>query len=139
MENSMINRHANPVILPRHIHDNQNGLDYTLHGDYYLPDIKNPETDSRPIGKWGRMHMAYLKERKPGLYSRLILSGKLYQTLAELNTQAQARLELIIQQMQHSEGVDERMKAQDQMLWVGRMNSIRERAEEIILAELIFI
>ncbi|MBR3018905.1 MAG: TnpV protein, partial [Clostridia bacterium] len=92
-----------------------------------------------PIGKWGRMHLAYLKEHKPGLYSHLILSGKLYRQLAELNDQAQARLEAIIRQMQRSEGVDERMKEQDQMLWVGRMNSIRERAEEIILAELIFI
>ena len=135
METSM---NMNPH-LPRHIHDNQNGLDYTLHGDYYFPDLAAPETDSRPIGKWGRMHLAYLKEHKPGLYSHLILSGRLYRQLAELNDQAQARLEVIIQQMQRSEGVDERMKAQDQMLWVGRMNSIRERAEEIILAELIFI
>ena len=139
MENCMTNLQANPTILPLHVHDNQNGLDYTLHGDFYLPDIKNKEADSRPIGKWGRMHLAYLKEHKPGLYSHLILSGKLYRHLAELNDQAQARLEVIIRQMQRSEGVDERMKAQDQMLWVGRMNSIRERAEEIILAELIFI
>ena len=125
--------------MPKRIHDNQNGLDYELNGDYYFPVLTASETDSRPIGKWGRMHLAYLKEHKPGLYSHLILSGKLYRHLAELNDQAQARLEVIIQQMQRSEGVDERMKAQDQMLWVGRMNSIRERAEEIILAELIFI
>lgn len=125
--------------LSRHIHDNQNGLGYTLHGDYYYPDLAAPESDSKPIGKWGRMHRDYLKEHKPGMYTQLILSGKLYQTLAELNEQAQARLEVIIRQMQRSEGVDERMKAQDQMLWVGRMNSIRNRAEEIILAELIFI
>lgn len=135
METSM---NMNPH-LPRHIHDNQNGLDYTLHGDYYFPDLTAPEADSKPIGKWGRMHLAYLKEHKPGLYSHLTLSGRLYRHLAKLNDQAQARLEVIIHQMQHSEGVDERMKAQDQMLWVGRMNSIRNRAEEIILAELIFI
>ena len=135
METSMnMNTH-----LPRHIHDNQNGLDYTLHGDYYFPDLAAPAPDSRPIGQWGRMHLAYLKEHKPGLYSHLILSCKLYRHLAELNDQAQARLEVIIHQMQRSEGVNERMKAQDQMLWVGRMNSIRNRAEEIILAELIFI
>lgn len=139
MENCTTNRQANPTILPLHVHDNQNGLDYTLHGDYYLPDITNPETDSRPIGKWGRMHLAYLKEHRPGLFSRLILSGRLYHDLADLNEQAQARLEVIIQQMQHSEGVDERMKAQDQILWVRRMNNIRVRAEEIILVELIFI
>ena len=139
MENCMNNRQANPAILPLHVHDNQNGLDYTLHGDYYFPDLTAPEADSKLIGKWGRMHRDYLKEHRPGMYTRLILSGTLYQTLAELNEQAQARLEVIIRQMQCSEGVDERMKAQDQMLWVGRMNSIRNRAEEIILAELIFI
>ena len=125
--------------MPKRIHDNQNGLDYELNGDYYFPVLTAPETDSRPIGKWGRMHLAYLKEHRPGMYTRLILSGMLYRQLAELNDQAQARLETIIRQMQYSEGVDEKMKAQDQMLWVGRMNSIRERAEEIILAELIFI
>ena len=65
MENCTTNRQANPTILPLHVHDNQNGLDYTLHGDYYLPDITNPETDSRPIGKWGRIHLAYLKEHRP--------------------------------------------------------------------------
>lgn len=128
---------TNKNTLPEEI--TENGIHYTLHGDYYFPDLAAPETDSRSIGKWGRMHLAYLKEHKPGLYSHLILSGRLYRQLADLNDQAQARLEVIIQQMQRSEGVDERMKAQDQMLWVGRMNSIRERAEEIILAELIFI
>ena len=128
---------TNKNTLPGEI--TENGIHYTLHGDYYFPDLAAPETDSRPIGKWGRMHLAYLKEHKPGLYSHLILSGRLYRQLADLNDQAQARLEDIIRQMQRSEGVDERMKAQDQMLWVGRMNSIRERAEEIILAELILI
>ena len=125
--------------MPKRIHDNQNGLDYELNGEYYFPVLTAPETESRPIGKWGRMHLAYRKEHKPGLYSHLILSGKLYRHWAELNDQAQTRLEVIIRQMQRSKGVDEKMKAQDQMLWVGRMNSIRERAEEIILAELIFI
>lgn len=128
---------TNKNTLPEEI--TENGIHYTLHGNYYFPDIAAPETDSRPIGKWGRMHREYLKEHKPGLYSHLILSGKLYRHLAELNDQAQARLEVIVRQMQRSEGVDEKMKAQDQMLWIGRMNSIRERAEEIILAELIFI
>ena len=125
--------------MPKRIHDNQNGLDYELNGDYYFPVLTAPETDSRPIGKWGRMHLAYLKEHKPGLYTHLILSGRLYRDLAKLNEQAQARLEMIIRQMQRSEGVDERLKAQDQILWIGKMNSIRERAEEITLAELIFI
>ncbi len=128
---------TNKNTLPGEI--TENGIHYTLHGDYYLPDITAPETDSRPIGKWGQMHRDYLKKHRPGLYSRLILSGRLYQTLAELNEQAQARLELIVRQMQCSEGVDESLKAQDQTQWVGRMNSIRQRAEEIILVELIYI
>ena len=115
----------------------ENGIHYTLHGDYYFPDLVGPEED-RPIGKWGRMHLNYLKEHRPGLYSRLILSGKLYHHLAELNDLAQARLEVVIRQMHSSEGVDESMKAQDQMLWVGRMNNIRQRAEEIVIAELVF-
>ena len=115
----------------------ENGIHYTLHGDYYFPDLTVPE-EKRHIGKWGRMHQAYLKEHKPGLYSRLILSGKLHRYLADMNDQAQARLEVIIRQMQHSESVDEKMKAQDQMLWVGRMNNIRHRAEEIVISELIF-
>ena len=117
---------------------NENGIHYTLHGDYYFPDIVSPETNSRLIGKWGWMHLSYLKKHRPGLYSRLILSGELYQSLAELNDQAQSRLEVIIRQMQRSEGVDERMKAQNQMLWVRRMNSIRQRAEEVILHEMVF-
>ena len=91
-----------------------------------------------PSGNGGWMHQAYLREHKPGLYSRLFLSGKLYQYLADLNDQTQARLEVIIRQMQCSEGVDEKMKAMDQMLWVGRMNNIRQRAEEIVVSELVF-
>lgn len=115
----------------------ENGIHYTIHGDYYFPDLIVPD-DHRPIGKWGRMHQAHLREQKPGLYSHLILSGRLYRYLADLNDQAQARLEVIIRQMQSSEGVDEKMKAMDQMLWVGRMNNIRQRAKEIVVSELVF-
>ena len=127
---------TNKNTLPEEIIEN--GIHYTLHGDYYFPDIATPEADSKPIGKWGVMHLYYLKTHRPGAYSQLILSGKLYRHLADLNEQAQARLEGMIRQMQRSEGVDERMKAQDQMLWVGRMNSILNRAEEIVLNELIY-
>ena len=113
------------------------GGTYSDISGYLIPNLAMPELP--PLGKYGPMRRRYLKEHRPVLLSSLILSGKLYRHLAELNDQAQARLEVIIRQMQRSEGVDERMKAQDLMLWVGRMNSIRERAEEIILAELIFI
>lgn len=115
-----------------------NGIHYTLHGDYYFPDIAIPETDSRPIGKWGRMHKQYLREHRPVLYNQLALQGKLDTYLADLNEQAQERLDILIRQMKRIEGVDERMKARDQQEWIGRMNNIRQRAEESIMAEMIF-
>ena len=114
----------------------ENGIHYTLHGDYYFPDLVGPD-DHRPIGKWGWMHQAYLREHKPGLYTQLILSGKLHRCLADLNEQAQARLELIIRQMKEAEGISEEMKGADQMEWVRRMSSIRYTAEEIVIADLV--
>lgn len=123
--------------LKERIHDSGNGLDYVLVGDYYIPDLKLPE-ESRPIGRWGRMHKAYLEEIHPGQYSALILSGKLWTYLADLNEQAQARLEVIVNQMKAAENVTEGLKRRD---WLGRvqaMNSIRSRAEEIICSEMIY-
>ena len=90
------------------------------------------------MGRWGRLHKQYLEESHPIRYNRLVLSGELWTYLADMNEQAQNRLELMIQQMQQIEGVTEALKAQDQMEWVRRMNNIRNRAEEIIKAELIF-
>lgn len=115
----------------------ENGIDYILVGDYYLPELKLPD-ENRPIGHWGRLHRAYLKEYHPILYSELLLSCKLHTVLADLNEQANDRLLLIIDQMAASEGVNEQMKAGNPMLWVQSMNSIRARAEEIIKAELIY-
>lgn len=112
-------------------------ITYTLVGDYYIPNITLPE-ESRPIGKWGRMHREYLKEHRPILFNDLVLSGQLWTYLADLNEQAQERLSLIIEQMKVSEGVTEELKAADQMTWVRAMNSIRNRAEEIILREMIY-
>ena len=125
--------------LPRIIEDDKNGLIYTLHGDYYLPDLLFDESDSRPRGRWGREYKRYLEISWPGFYTRLILSGKLYSVLHELDCQAQERYERIISQMKATAGVTESLKARDQMEWVRRMNNIRNRAEEIILAELIYI
>ena len=122
--------------LPKKIH--QNGISYTLVGDYYIPDLKLPE-ESRPIGRWGRMHKAFLQEHRPGQYNALLLSGKLWTYLADLNEQAADRLACIVSQMQEAEGVTEELKARDQLAWVGGMNSIRSRAEEIILSEMIFV
>lgn len=115
----------------------QNGISYTLVGDYYIPDLQLPE-ENRPIGIWGRMHKAYLELYHPVRYNDLILSGKLWTYLADLNEQAQERLFLIIKQMKVSEGVTEELKAADQMAWVRAMNSIRNRAEEIIRSEMIY-
>ena len=101
-------------------------LNYIRCGDYYIPDIRLPE-ESRPIGRWGRMHRDYIKEHNPIRFNDLCLSGELWTYLADL-----------IEQMKVSEGVTEGMKASDQMAWVGAMNSIRSRAEETILREMIF-
>ena len=123
--------------LKERIHDNGNGLDYVLVGDYYIPDLKLPE-EHRPIGRWGRMHKAYLEEVHPGRYSALLLSGKLWTYLADLNEQAQARFEVIVSQMKAAEGVTEDLKRRDWLGWVQAMNSIRSRAEEIICSEMIY-
>ena len=112
-------------------------LNYICCGNYYIPDIRLPE-ESRPIGRWGRMHRDYIKEHRPILFNDLCLKGNLWTYLADLNEQAQNRLELIIEQMKVFEGVTEDMKQHDQMAWVGTMNSIRNRAEEIVLREMIY-
>lgn len=124
--------------LRNRIHDDSSGLDYVLVGDYYIPDLKLPE-ESRLIGRWGRMHKAYLQEHRPGQYNELLLSGKLWTYLADLNEQAADRLAYIISQMQAAEGVTEELKARDQLAWVRAMNSIRSRAEEIIRSEMIYV
>lgn len=114
-----------------------NGMDYVLTGDYYIPVLELP-AEERSIGKYGRMHQEYLKEHNPMLYNDLALSCRLWTYLADLNEQAQKRLKLIMEQMKAAEGVTENLKASDQMAWVRAMNSIHNRAEEIILRELIY-
>ena len=114
-----------------------NGIEYTLVGDYYIPNIALPE-ENRPIGRWGRLHRDHLEQHHPIRFNDLVLSGQLWTYLADLNEQAQERLSLIIDQMTASEGVTEYLKVADQMAWVGAMNSIRNRAEEIILREMIY-
>lgn len=115
----------------------EQGIRYQLKGDYYLPVLELPK-ESRPIGRWGRLHKAYLKNQRPILYQSLLLSGKLYTVLADLNEQAAERCSLIIRQMAEAEGITEELKANDPMRWVQAMNSIRSRAEEIIQAEMIY-
>ena len=120
------------------IHDATNGLDYVLAGDYYIPAIELPEDDDRPIGKWGRMHRAYLEETNPLLLNHLILTGRLHTYLADLDAQAKERCRVLIQQMAAAEGVTEDSKRRLQWEWVKAMNSIVNRAEESIKRELIY-
>ena len=121
------------------LHDSNNGLDYTMVNGYYLPNLTVAAPAEHPTGRWGRLHKTYLKEQHPIQYNQLLLSGELDGYLAKLDKQAEEQLALTIRQMQEAEGVTEALKAADQLEWVRRMNSIRNRAEEIIKTELIFV
>ena len=125
--------------MEKYIYDNSNGLWYELHGDYYLPCLVIPEEEIHTIGIWGRKHQQYLREYRPILYSNLVLSGRLYSYLADIDTQARNKLSLIATQLAEKGSITEELKAQDQMAWVRAMNNIRNRAEEMINAELIFV
>ncbi len=114
------------------------GDTYTLGKDgMYYPDLIIEKADQRPIGKWGRMHREYLKEQHPSLYQRLILNGTLVRHLADANERATAMLDSLITQMAKQERITEQLKAAQPMIWVGRMNSICSRAEEIVMEEVI--
>ena len=126
--------------LKNTLHDSNNGLDYTMVNGYYLPNLTAAApAEQHPTGRWGRLHKMYLKEQRPIQYNQLLLSGELGGYLAKLDKQAEKQLALTVQQMQEVEGVTEALKAADQLEWVRRMNSIRNRAEEIIKTELIFV
>lgn len=124
--------------MEKFIYDKNNGLWYELHGDYYLPCLVIPEEEVHTIGIWGRKHQQYLKEYRPMVYSDLILSGKLYGYLADIDTQARNKLDLLVTQMAEKEGINEHLKAHNQLAWVRAMNNIHNRAEEIVLRELIY-
>ena len=101
----------------------ENGIHYTLHGDYYFPDLELPGVPPQAIGHYGRMRLNYLQEHRPGLYTRLILSGTLYEHLAEIDQTSRWQMEQIISQMALTEGVDEILKAKDQMVWVRKITT----------------
>lgn len=124
--------------MEKYIYDNSNGLWYELQGDYYIPCMVLPDTEERTIGIWGRKHLDYIKEHRLVLYVDLLLSCKLHSYLADIDSQANAKLALLTKQMAQKEGISELLKAQDQMAWVRDMNNIRNRAEEIVLKELIY-
>ena len=126
--------------LKNTLHDSNNGLDYTLVNDHYLPNLTAAApAEQDPTGRWGRLHKRYLKEHHPIRYNQLLLSGELGSYLAKLDKQVEEQLALTVRQMREAEGVTEALKAADQLEWVRRMNSIRNRAEEIIKTELIFV
>lgn len=116
----------------------QGGGTYTRFGDYLLPDLVIEESEQQSVGKYGRMRKRYLKDHRPVLYSNLLTAGKLCWHLAEIDRSCEERMALLTRQMTKQEGVTEGLKAVDQMGWVRRMNSIRSRAEEIVLQDLIY-
>ena len=123
-------------MLPSKIHDHNNGLDYTLVGNYYLPELKPFEAP--PLGKYGRMRLRYLKEHRPCTYTTLLLSGKLYDDLHDADETAQKILDQLIPQMVKDADVTEEMKASDPMRWIGMMNTIKAQVGEIIFDEVIY-
>ena len=126
--------------MEKHIYNEQTGISYTLHGDYYLPDLAlSDEETGVEIGVWGQRHLRYIKQHRKVLYLNLLTSGKLNGHLADIDKQAEEMYSQQVKQMAEREGVTEQLKANNQMEWVGRMNNIRSRATELINEELIFI
>ena len=124
--------------MEKTIYDESNGLWYELRGDYYIPCLTVPAQEERPIGIWGQRHLRYIKAERKTLYMELLTNGKLSTYLADINKQATEQLLLLTKQMAEREGVTEQLKAQNQKLWVQRMNNIRDRAIEIVNHELIY-
>ena len=125
--------------LPKHITNEKTGISYTLHGDYYLPDLKLPEPeDKRPIGRWGRMHGEYLKKNKRHIFDSMLTSGKLHSYLVDIDEQARDMFANLVEQIKEAEGVTEDLKEQDQMEWLKRMGNIQQRVIEIVNSELIY-
>ena len=123
--------------MEKYIYDEKIGLWYELQGDYYIPCLKLPDEEQRPIGIWGQRHLRYLRQHRKVLYTELQITGKLNDYLADLNNQAENMILELVKQLAAREGVTEQLKAQDQLLWVQRMNNIRDRAIEIVNHDLI--
>ena len=125
--------------MEKHIYNEQTGISYTLHGDYYLPDLALPEEEKGvEIGVWGQRHLRYIKQNRKVLYLNLLTSGKLNGNLADIDKQAENMFSRLVKQMAEREGVTEKLKVDNQMEWVGRMNNIRSRATEIVNKDLIY-
>ena len=125
--------------MDKYIYDKRNGLWYELQGDYYIPCLELPaEKEERHIGVWGQRHRRYLKANRRGLYTSLLTSGKLNSYLADIDRQAEEMFSRLVKQLSEKEGVTETLKAENQMLWVQKMNNLRNAAMEIVLNELIY-
>lgn len=124
--------------MDKHFTSEEMGIGYTQQGDYYLPDLALPAEEENTVGIWGQRHFRYIQEHKKVLYTNLLTSGRLNTYLADIDTQAEDMFSRIVEQMAISEGLTEQLKAENQMEWVGRMNNIRNRAMEVVCAELIY-
>ena len=124
--------------MEKHIYDEKNGLSYTLHGDYYLPDLVLNEEEST-YGKYGMLRKQFLKEHKSARYQYLLLTGNLTEHLNQIDQEARMQVEILMEQMAEKQGVTEELKAQDQMAWVRLMNNIKTSAEEIVLKNIVYV
>ena len=123
--------------MDKYIYDENNGLWYELQGDYYIPCLILSNEKEKPIGIWGQRHKRYLKEHRKATYATLLTRGKLNSYLADIDGQAEEMFSRLVKQMAEREGVTEQLKAENQIFWVGQMNNIRNRAEEIVYQEII--
>lgn len=124
--------------MKQHYIDEKTGISYTLQGDYYLPNLTLPAEENKPIGIWGQRHMRYIRQHRKVLYTNLLTSGKLNGYLADIDEQAKEMFSQLLKQMSKRNGVTEKLKAEQPMEWVGKMNALREAAAEIVNAEVIF-
>ena len=125
--------------MEKFIYDENNGLWYELQGDYYIPCLKLPDEEQKEIGVWGMRHLDYLKQHHKATYNRLQAEFKLNSYLYDINSQAEKLFENLVKQLKQSEGITEKLKADNQMEWVARMNNIKNRVTEIVLNEMIYI
>lgn len=123
--------------MRKHITDKKTGISYTLHGDYYLPDLRLPAQEEKPIGIWGQRHRRYLKEHRRATYATLLTGGKLHGYLADIDRQAEEMFSRPVKELSEKDGIIEKLKAENQMLWVQRMNAVRAAAAEIVNNDLI--
>ena len=124
--------------MKQHFTDEKTGINYTLQGDYYLPDLALPDEEQQPIGIWGQRHLRHIKQNRRVLYTNLLTSGKLNSYLADIDRQAEEMFSRLVKQIAEREGLTEQLKANNQMEWVQKMNNIRNRATEIVNHDTIY-